>query len=115
MSVQPVAHVLQRCAQEAHRQADAATRFDDALGGLALSGATVRAPLWQELDLHRQTLRDLARFLEALASELPESIPIDLAEPRRQLTLVEVANRLAGTPSDSSGRAAAVNGEADWF
>ncbi|WP_155326482.1 hypothetical protein [Alkalilacustris brevis] len=117
MPRQPLAGVMLRCAQEAHRQADMAARFDEAYGALALAGATAlpHAPLWQQLDLHRQSLRDLARFMEALARALPEEVAVDTAAPAQAMTLGALADRVAPSGSAAHPAAPQQSGEADFF
>lgn len=117
MPRQPLAGVIMRCAEEAQRQADMAARFDEAYGALALAGGTAlpRAPLWQQLDLHRQSLHDLARFLEVLARDLPQELLIDTTVPARALTLGALAARIAPAEQATPAAPAHQSGEAELF
>jgi hypothetical protein len=119
LSELPLSEVLARSAAEARELALMAGRLDDAIGSMALTGhAGGPTPGWQEADLLRQSLHDLARFFDALRGELPGHITVDTAPAAHGLDLRDLAGRLTaapGMPAPPTPAAMAADGEAELF
>ncbi|KQT53672.1 hypothetical protein ASG43_17700 [Aureimonas sp. Leaf454] len=116
-----VADTLKRMSYELDALAAATDEFHELAfshGDKAPSMSSAFVSTAQRIDLSQQILANLSDFLAGLATELPETLAMDLEEPLALVTLSDLKNRLRGEVAGpmSEMRAAGPNsGEMEFF
>lgn len=104
----PLKTVLYRSAEELEKLAVQASEIDELMGHVLIDAeetpaATLKGRLAQEcqkIDLLRQSIQDVVRFVTALADSLDASIPSDATRAVSSLHLRDLALRLS-SPEDA--------------